>query len=131
MRQIFCNCKTEAMMKVLGRMRMLAISGVNKSTASRVMKSIFDSELRAIASLIAIAVTAFLDKSPIKRVASSKAEFSVEDLSKEPLLVEGQKLRDDIGGNLFRTSSGKKVLILSKGKLCPKNSLIWITVVRF
>lgn len=118
-------------MKVLGRMRMLAISGVNKSTASRVMKSIFDSELRAIASLIAIAVTAFLDKSPIKRVASSKAEFSVGDLSKEPLLVEGQKLRDDIGGNLFRTSSGKKVLILSKGKLCPKNSLIWITVVRF
>lgn len=82
--------------------------------------------LLVMASLIAMAVEEFLERSPARMVKSSeiKALLSSGDLAKEPLLVEGVKLRLVIGGSCPRSASGKKIWTFCMGKVWFRNSPI-------
>lgn len=75
----------------------------------RVDGSSEDSRWLAMASLRAIAVAEFLEKSPARSVKSPvfrQARRSL-DLAKEPLLVEGAKIIFGRGGSWPRRMSGR------------------------
>ena len=118
----------ELMRKRSGRSISSCIVGATRSIASRVRTA--GLLLLEIAAVIAMAVSEFLDKSPMKSEASaSKTERSSSaDFLKEPESVAGRKVIFDKGGILFCSADGSKMLRVLMGKVSEINSLVRMTL---
>ena len=86
-----------------------------------------------MARLKAMRVSEFRERSPINRLALAELVTVINSrvLAKEPLLVDGVKIRLGRGGNLDLRISGKTLLRCLIGKLRVRYSAILTGVAKF
>lgn len=112
----FWSWSREATMMRWSRLSQLPASGARASRLSRASTSRGEGMGR-MASARAMVVAEFLERSPMKRAASgsARAARSAGERSKEPLAVEGKKVRLGSGGSLGRRASGSRVATVWMG----------------